>query len=507
PQPWGSALAPVAFLQGNPDFGPETGQDGFVNQPVFDEELDTIRLEFEGYVDWGIFTQLNVGVNYSDRTKSKVNGGAFLTSPVWPDADPIPNVLGVADLSWLGLEGVLAYDSLGLFNSGYYRSTDAADLETGRLADTYTVDEEVITVFAKLEIDTEIGDVFVKGNIGLQFVDTEQSASGFSTTIDESLFVNAVPIEDGIDYSDVLPSMNLAFEVAENQFVRVAASKIQSRPRMDDMKPNNDASFNFAQGSSFLWSGSTGNAQLRPLEANQFDLSYENYYSSDGYYAISFFYKDLTNWHGDGRTLTDFSDLYIEGYHGIRDTDGNLIPLTQPEQFLGEVTFKEDGAEGFVRGYELQASVAFGDFFDALDGFGMFASATFLDGELEFEDGTTGFVPGLSDETYSLTLYYERAGWEFRVAGTKRDEFSTETRGLSLALAEIQGAGSTLVDAQIGYDFSESDIEWLQGLRVTLQGQNLTDEDDVTFANDDPRQIVTFSTFGANYLLGFNYSF
>jgi iron complex outermembrane receptor protein len=64
-----------------------------------------------------------------------------------------------------------------------------------------------------------------------------------------------------------------------------------------------------------------------------------------------------------------------------------------------------------------------------------------------------------------------------------------------------------LVDAQIGYDFSESDVEWLQGMRVTFQGQNLTDEDDVTFANGDPRQIVTSSTFGANYLLGFNYSF
>lgn len=511
PQPWGASLAPVPFLQGNPNFGPETGQDGFVNQPIFDEELDTLRLELEGYIEWGVFTQLNVGVNYSDRTKSKVNGGAYLTAPVWPNADPIPNVLGVADLSWLGLEGVLAYDSLALYNSGYYRSTDAADLETGRLADTYTVNEEILTVFAKLEIDTEIGDVFVKGNIGLQFVDTDQQASGFSTTIDQSLFVNAVPINDGADYSDFLPSVNLAFEVNENEFVRLGASKILSRPRMDDMRPNNDAKFNFAAGSQFLWSGSTGNARLNPLEANQFDISYENYFSPDGYFAISWFYKDLTNWHGDGRTLTNFSDLYIEGYHGLRDADGNLVPLTEPEQFLGEVSFKEDNGEGSVAGWEFQTSIAFGEFVDVLDGFGMFASATFLDGDLTFQnaDGSssTGPIPGLSEETYSLTLYYEKAGWELRVAGTKRDDFATETRGLSLALAPAQGAGSTLIDAQIGYDFSESDIDWLQGLRVTLQGQNLTDEDDVTFANGDPRQIVTFSTFGANYLLGFNYSF
>ena len=502
PQPWGGSLAPVARFQGNPDFAPNTAQDGFVNQPIFDEELDTFRVDIEGLVEWSIFTKFQAGINYSDRTKSKVNNGAYLTSPRWPDADPIPEVLGVADLSWLGLEGVLAYDSLALYNSGYYISTDAANLETGRLADTYIVEEEVTTIFAKLDIDTEIGDVYVRGNIGLQYVDTDQSASGFSVVTGPDLFVDAVAVNDGISYSDLLPSLNLSFELAENQFIRVGASKIQSRARMDDMRPNNNASFNFAAGSQFNWSGSAGNARLKPLEANQFDLSYENYFADDGY-----FHKDLTNWHGDGSIISSFEELYIPGFHGRLDADGNLIPLTTPEDFIGQTTFTEDGAKGSVEGYELQASLAFGTFHDSLEGFGMFASATFLDGELEFEDGGTGFVPGLSDETYSLTLYYENAGWEFRVAGTKRDEFSTETRGLSLALAETRGAGSTLVDAQIGYDFSESGIEWLQGLRVTLQGQNLTDEDDITFANGDTRQIVTSSTFGANYLLGFNYSF
>ena len=502
-----SSLAPVPAFQGDPNFAPNTAQDGFVNQPIFDEELDTIRLELEGFVEWGGFTQFNVGINYSDREKTKINGGAYLTSPAWPGTDPIPNVLGVADLSWLGLGGVLAYDSLGLYNSGYYTETDAANLETGRLADTYTINEEILTIFAKLTIDTEIGTVPVRGNIGLQFVDSSQEASGFSTTINEDLFVEAVPITDGDDYTDILPSMNLAFEVADDQLLRLGASKIQSRPRMDEMKPNNNASFNFAAGSQFLWSGSAGNARLKPLEATQLDLSYENYYSSEGYFAISYFYKNLTNWHGDGSTLTDFSDLYIPGYHGIADGSGGLIPLTTPEQFLGEISFKEDGAQGSVDGWEIQGTVAFGEFSESLEGFGLFAAATFLDGELEFQDGGKGFVPGLSEESYSMTVYYENAGWEFRVSGTKRSDFATETRGLSLALAETRAAAYTLVDAQIGYDFSESGIEGLDGLRVTFQVQNLTDEDDVTFANGDPRQIVTFSTFGANYLLGFNYSF
>ena len=78
---------------------------------------------------------------------------------------------------------------------------------------------------------------------------------------------------------------------------------------------------------------------------------------------------------------------------------------------------------------------------------------------------------------------------------------------MSLALVETIDQGSTLVDAQIGYDFSESGIEALEGLRVTLQGQNLTDEETVQVDGNDPRRILQYQVFGRNFLLGFNYKF
>ena len=69
-------------------------------------------------------------------------------------------------------------------------------------------------------------------------------------------------------------------------------------------------------------------------------------------------------------------------------------------------------------------------------------------------------------------VYYEAIA----LYSTKRDEFQTEERGLSLSLTPVNRKGSELWDAQIGYDFSESGIESLKGLRVSLQGQNLTDD-------------------------------
>ncbi|MFD2167915.1 TonB-dependent receptor [Thalassotalea euphylliae] len=498
PQAWG---APV--IGGD-------AQDGFINRPEFEETLDAFRFEVNGVLEYGMVSGLTVGVAYSDREKEKINEGDYLTAPTYPGDGPIPGVLGVADLGFIGIDGVLAYDSIGLYRDGYYTATPASLVQTDRLGDTYKVEEEQTTLFVKVDLDAEFGDIMMTGNIGLQYVDVEQKSSGFSTVENADGFVEATPVSGGADYDDILPTLNLNFEVAENQFVRTGLSKVISRPRMDDLRPNARATFAYNDNQiqnpdpqNGPWSGSAGNPELEPYEANQFDLSYENYYADDGYFAATFFYKDIKNWHRSTSVLTDFSPVYIPSLH--QDSEGNA-----PATLQGFVDSNLDGFEGFVRGYEFQASLPLRFVADALDGFGLVASATFLDGELEenVEAGVAeGEIPGLSDESYSLTAYYENNGWEIRVSGTKRDEYVTETRGTSLALQEIGREGLELWDAQIGYDFDESGIESLKGLRITLQGQNLTDEDDIEIDLTDPRLVNRYQSFGRNFILGLNYRF
>lgn len=491
PQAWG---APV--IGGD-------AQDGFINRPAFDEELDSYRFSAKGVVEYGIVAGVELGVMYSDRSKEKINEGDYLTAPTYPGDASIPNVIGVADLGFIGINGVLAYDSLSLYKDGYYTATPASLVQTDRLGDTYTVDEELTTVYVKVDLEAEFGEILMSGNFGLQYVDSDQSSTGFSTVENAQGYVEATAVKGGDDYSDVLPTLNLSFEIAENQFIRTAMGKVMSRPRMDDMRPNNRATFayndnqiNNPDPENGPWSGSAGNPGLKPLEANQFDLSYENYFADDGYFAATFFYKDLTNWHRSGRSLVDFSDVYIPELH--QGSEGQA-----PATFNGFIDATDDGLEGFVRGYEFQASVPFRELHDSLEGFGVAMSATFLDGELD--DG--GRIPGLSEESYSLTAYYEYNGFEVRVSGTKRDEFLTETRGGSLSLVETEDLGSEIWDAQISYDFDQSGIESLKGLRVTLQGQNLTDEDTIQAEDYDSRAITSYQSFGANYSIGLNYKF
>ncbi|NDV92701.1 TonB-dependent receptor [Alteromonas sp. 345S023] len=497
PQAWG---APPLL---EPD-----AQDGFVNQPKFEEELDTLRFDVKGYVDWGVVTGLSAGAVYSDRSKSKDNDGAYLTAPSYPEDAAIPDVLGVVNLDFIGIDGILAYDSLGLFESGYYIESDASRVQNDRLGDTYTVDEELITLYTKLDLEMELGDIWVRGNVGVQVVNADQQSTGFSATSDREGYTIASEVTGGADYTDVLPTLNLSAEVAENQFVRLGLSKVISRPRMDDMRPNTQVTFAFNDNqitSSDIengpWGGSAGNPELRPLEANQFDLAYENYFADTGYVAVSFFYKDIKNWHRSTSVVSDFTEFYIPELH--QGSQGQT-----PVLFTGQVSSVLDGFEGFVRGYEVQGSLPFDLLHESLEGFGLYASATFMDGEVDAAPGQTETrIPGLSEESYSMTFFYESNGFEFRLAATKRDQYLTEERGVSLSLVDATKQGGTLVDAQIGYDFDESGIEYLEGLRVTLQAQNLTDEDDIQASAADSRQITQYQTYGTNYLLGFNYKF
>ena len=505
PQAWGGAIAPLVG-------GANNAQDGFVNNPLFEEDLDTLRLQAEGDIEFSIVNAVEFGINYSDRNKSKVNYGAFLIAPGFYAEDgvtivggdiavPEEYIVGTTDLNFMGLGSMLAYDGIGLYKDGIYKEIDAGEYETTRKGDSYEVSEKITTLYGLAKFETGI----LTGNVGLQVVSSDQSADGFDTYTGEGGVVVTTPISEGNEYTNLLPSLNMNFQLTDDQVIRFAASKTASRARMDAMKPNNTIGFTFDQAHRessdpefSAWSGSSGNAALKPIEAIQTDLSYEYYFAADGMVSFGYFYKDLQNWHLTSSVLTDFTDYIIPGYH-----DAGIPELVSTQGYTTSIV---EAGSGYVAGNEVQISFPFHIVSDMLDGFGVTASGTFLDGNVDYE-GETMRIPGLSKESYQFTAYYERGGFEFRVSGRKRSSFLTEERGVSLSLVPIVDQGSELWDAQIGYDFADTGVRGLEGLTITLQAQNFTDEDTVTAALDDSRQVSKYQHFGANYLLGFNYKF
>ena len=135
PQSWGGAMAPIeqfseVTLPDGSVIGYPQAQDGFVNAPEFEEDLTTLRLDFDRALDGSFFREITFGVNYSDRSKSKDNRGFYLTSPTWPSDGPVPEEyrVGIADMSFIGINGVVAYDGLGMYLDDYYIASDAQQL-------------------------------------------------------------------------------------------------------------------------------------------------------------------------------------------------------------------------------------------------------------------------------------------------------------------------------------------------------------------------------------------
>ena len=72
----------------------------------------------------------------------------------------------------------MAYDPIAAVNSGIY--TVAPNLGLGELQRRWNVEEDVTTLYAKANFMAEIAGKPVTGNLGVQYVMTDQTSTGIT---------------------------------------------------------------------------------------------------------------------------------------------------------------------------------------------------------------------------------------------------------------------------------------------------------------------------------------
>jgi len=501
PLSWGSsaALNNQYGLTGTPY--ENTAQDGFINAPEVEDELTTLKLAASKAMDNAYISGVEFGVSYRDREKTKVSEGYFMTLAdfSYPENVGMLEVpeqyrLGSADLSFIGMGPMVAYDTRALVDDGYYNLLRESLTDSKHLTRSWTVQEEVTAAFVQANINAELGDIPVTGNVGVRYVYTKQSSQGNAFNVVDGLVV-AEPTDISHDYSNVLPSLNLNFALDEQQTLRFGAAKTISRARLDEMNASISASYNAQQPdeNGNYWSVSGGNPELEPKEATGFDLSYENYFSEEGYFSAAVFYKDLNQWIFDGNYEIDMS--------GVADPATGEIPPNSTGTGSGKI----NGGGGDLWGYELSVALPFNLFADELEGFGLLASHTGVEQDMEDPNGNDYELPGLSDSIQSLTVYYERYGFTARTSMRKRSDFKGDIYGVGFSTDQVDIQGETIWDAQLGYDFADSGIQGLESLEITFQVQNITEEPFISLQGDNALQVRDYQDYGRTYLLGFKY--
>ncbi|AYO95219.1 TonB-dependent receptor [Xanthomonas axonopodis pv. commiphoreae] len=475
---------------------------GYGKVPSVEDVLKGARLQasfpMPEALSW--FSDLDVGVNYANREKQKtqpegnITLGAQGEATVAADLQYAPVNLGFAGLGSLPAWNVPATVArYMLFNP----SDDASFL----VSKAWTVEEKITTAWLRANIDTEWGEVGVRGNIGVQLQSADQSSQANYWDASQPAGSEVRPIDDGKTYRDWLPSLNLAFQFPYEQTLRFAMAKQVARPRVDQLR----ASLEFGVDTSTGRPGASGgNPMLDPWRANALDISYEKYFADRAYVAAAFFYKDLKSYiYTQSRDNYDFSAL-VAGYVPP--------PGSAPVLTTGTFSAPFNGKGGTLRGVELTASLPLDLIFAPLEGFGIQASATFNDSDVKIRDPESASsvgdgeisLPGLSKRVYNLTAYYEHKGFEARVSQRRRSDFIGEIGNFNGNRTLRYVVGENITDAQISYNFSEASS--LSGLTLLLQASNLSNSPYRTYAETKDRPLE-YIEWGRTFVLGVNYKF
>lgn len=479
------------------------GQDGYIKFPKTSDELKAARFDLARDINSPI-SKIDVGLNFNEREKTRNSAEYFLNLPT-NFVDFPSNCLGPSvDLAFVGFGKSVAWD-LNCVLPLYERTINYNQDITNK---DWLVNEKVSTAYLKFDVDTEVAGLPLRGNFGGQYVHVKQYSDAYAVANADAKD-GVTGVHGGTSYSDFLPDLNLVLSLPYEQVVRFGAGKQIARPRLDQMRASTEYSINTGvSGTSGVttctntetgatitcqWKGSGGNPDLKPFIANAYDLAWEKYWETKAYVSASLFYKKLKSYVYSQDTEYDFT--------GLDDpSNGKLIPAS----YIGVFNQPINGQGGYMRGFELTASVPFELFSPTLEGFGLVASFADTNSSIQPNGpGSSSPFPGLSKRVLNFTAYYERAGFSARIASRKRSDFLGEITGFGADRAFVYVHSETVTDLQIGYQFQSGSFE---GMNILFQVNNLFDSPYRTY-NTVKTQPTQYTKYGEQVLLGINYKF
>ncbi|MCX7041752.1 MAG: TonB-dependent receptor [Gammaproteobacteria bacterium] len=348
---------------------------GVIRDPHVEDEIKTLRLSANRGFD-GFISKFTGGINYTQRDKSVEKNETRLLIPLNSDLSlnrniPAGAVLTPFDMSWMGVDSFIRLDVPYLVQSGALTLKPA---ELGLKANDSFINEKILTAFAMVDFDTQMGEVPIRGNFGVQVVHSDQHAEGWeyrgdNNNVDFDLLYRR---EGGAKYTDVLPSLNVVAELQPDFIARLGVGVATARPQINDIRAGTSTpTVNITPGPEMgRWSTAyAGNPELRPWKAVAFDLSVEKYFGTRSYVSVAAFRKNLISYITYGISAVDNSDIPLPNVP--------LPPNFVADQF-GPVFQPLNGNGGQLEGFEVAASLDGGLFVDALEGFGMVVSASKL---------------------------------------------------------------------------------------------------------------------------------
>lgn len=348
-------------------------------------------------------------------------------------------------------------------------------------------------------------------NAGVRVVLTSQSVAGATsaptvyssgTATWNGVNSNNIPFVQVKHSVDILPSFNLAIYPTDDQIIRLSAARVVSPADLFNLglgqsynftretggrinTNHSSPSYGTADGFKFV-GGSSGNPQLDPYRANQFNLSWEYYFAPEALVSVGTFYKQVESFEVNQPVNTTVVD----------DFGGSQ----------GPVSMAINAGHGSIYGLELSGQYV-------LDiGLGFAGNYTYTQSQSDLKTDFAKHLPigDVSDHAATATVFYSKYGLDTRLSYSWRSKAVNGGIGGATFSPTISATGASKIygvysapygelDAQIAYDF-------LDHFQVYVSAQNLTEEAYHTYLQF-PNQPFTYDNSGARYFFGVRASF
>jgi TonB-dependent receptor len=341
----------------------------------------------------------------------------------------------------------IAADPAGTFAGDPRDGIQRQDIE-------YDIGEEILGGYVQAGFSSD-GAIPYRGNFGVRYVRTQQTSAGQLGVQNNADFVPLDPNNPFVvtrrAYSDILPSANVALDLTDSTILRFAASRTVTRPDPVDLRQG----FDLDRIDGTDNEGFSGNPDLDPYRANNFDVSLEWYPEGGGAYGIGVFHKELDGFIADGTQLVDIDLSPVNPALGL-----TTFELERPVNTEG----------GTITGVEASLFTPFDSFTDGFfRHFGVQSSITYVDASLDAVRGSGQPVElrGTSSWSGNFVGYYDDGDLSIRLAYNWRNDFLHQEAPSAIEFDEFT-KGTEVLNLNVNYRLNE---HW----QIRFSANNLLD--------------------------------
>lgn len=448
---------------------------GNVSNGYYDPRLD-------GQLPASLFTK----VNSSTLLNGISGGGSGILVPYFYTFSPIAVMQALAHLpnynTPTGAPGVSPTYPYS------YGSTPATD---------NLIKERTFSAYAQMQFDTDFNGMRFKAQAGLRYEHTSVTSASLQNTPVSVTWNNPTEFQTqflpgsqvytaGSSYNDFLPSLDASLQITKKLLARASYSTTITRSDLNSLVSTQVFNANPHVGSRFITSG---NPALLPYTSQNLDFTLEYYVKNNSYFSANYFVKQVANFITQTTSnvqvpgLTDASlgpiatrataEVVAAGQQASpQNVFAQMVRDTGQQAFVGQptdpvltwaLTKPSNGPTVNIHGFEFAGQYVFGE-----TGFGLQANVSLPAGGARYDNNNINnqfALPGLS-KSYNIVGFYEKNGFQTRVAWTHRDAFLAALSQQLYANQPTYTAAYGQLDGSASYDLGKRATVFIDAVNI-----------------------------------------